>query len=73
MSVLDQESVSVECETPSLGLRPYLCPVYRTSQRSSLHWHGQQDDFVMGIILPTKELPNKWVQRGVALLCNLVV
>eukprot|EP00959_Pyramimonas_sp_CCMP1952_P292696 6121653-Pyramimonas_sp.AAC.1 len=52
MSVLDQGAVSLECEARmKVGIMPYLCPIYRTSQRSRPEW---QDDFVMGVVLPSQ-------------------
>jgi dynein heavy chain len=41
----------------------YACPLYKTPKRTGLN-------FVTSIELRTEEHPNKWVLRGVCLLCS---
>jgi hypothetical protein len=48
-----------------------LVPVYRTSARVQPMWSGHQDDYVVAVLLPTKAPPERWIQRNVALLCQL--
>lgn len=41
----------------------YVCPLYKTPKRTGLN-------FVTSIELRTEDPPNKWVLRGVCLLCS---
>jgi hypothetical protein len=52
-------------------LTQVLVPVYRTSARVQPTWSGHQDDYVVAVLLPTKAPPERWIQRNVALLCQL--
>lgn len=50
----------------------YASPLYKTSLRAGvLSTTGQSTNFVLYCALPTKEAPDKWVQRATAMLCML--
>jgi dynein heavy chain len=46
------------------NLRNFLCPVYRTPQRTDL-------TYIMSIDLRTDDAPSKWILRGTAVLANI--
>ena len=44
------------------GVKLFECPMFQNYQRSG------DDNYVMNLMLPTKEDPATWILRGVALL-----
>ena len=48
------------------NLRNFLCPVYRTPQRTDL-------TFIFNIDLRTDDAPSKWILRGTAALANITL
>jgi hypothetical protein len=66
--------------SPTLPDRPpeptvplYRCPVYKTTARAgSLSTTGVSTNFILAVDLPSPRLGvQAWVQRGVAIVCDL--
>lgn len=50
----------------------YECPIYKTSRRQGeLSTTGQSTNFIISADLPTKVMPQTWVKRSAAMLCQL--
>lgn len=50
----------------------YSCPCYKTGKRAGvLSTTGMSTNFIIHVDIPTKVLPQVWVRRAAAMLCQL--
>uniref|UniRef100_A0A665W659 Dynein, axonemal, heavy chain 5 like n=1 Tax=Echeneis naucrates TaxID=173247 RepID=A0A665W659_ECHNA len=50
--------------TAALDPKLYVCPIYKKPRRTDLN-------YITAVVLQTKESPDHWILRGVALLCDI--
>ena len=81
--IADSKKAELFMEIPVIWLEPiletakdddraYKCPLYKTSLRKGeLSTTGHSTNFIMYLSLHTEQKPEFWINRGVALLCQL--
>ncbi len=53
--------------------KDYQCPIYKTPARAgTLSTTGRSTNFIMTAQLKTDKLPDVWILRGAALLCQVL-
>ena len=76
-SQVEGDRQNICCEMPVFRLVPvpesdsdastgktFSCPVFQNSERSG------DDNYIINLDIPTEEDPEKWILRGVSLLCQ---
>ncbi|KAM8945402.1 dynein axonemal heavy chain 14 [Pelodytes ibericus] len=72
---VSKDRIGSEAQNESRGdkrVYTYECPLYRTPKRAgTLSSTGLSTNFVTSLSLATCAKPTQWIQRGVALLCQI--
>ena len=56
--------LKAENSTQGYDSKMYLCPIYKKPKRTDL-------TYIAAVTLKTNQSPDKWILRGVALLCDI--
>ena len=61
-----------EVKATEAAVEKYECPIYQTTLRfQNLSWVSGGTQFVTSVLLDTDRDPQRWILRGVALVCQL--